>query len=137
MKRRSLEPEQLDETPVRRLCRALLAADDVDAMLALLTDLCTPAELEALADRWQVVPYILEGVPYREIHDRTAVSVTTVGRVARCLTSGAGGYQLAVRRLKRRGAWPVIARDGEPLPLPLPEPEPPTRRTRAARSRRP
>lgn len=79
----------------------------------MLTDLCTPAELEALADRWQVVPYVLENVPYREIHDRTAVSVTTVGRVARCLTAGSGGYQIAVRRLKRRGAWPQVYRDGE------------------------
>jgi TrpR-related protein YerC/YecD len=65
----------------------------------LLLDLCTPAELEALSDRWRVVPYLLRGVPYREIHDLTAVSVTTIGRVARCLTMGKGGYQLAARRL--------------------------------------
>jgi TrpR-related protein YerC/YecD len=65
----------------------------------LLLDLCTPAELEALADRWRVVPFLLRGVPYREIHDLTAVSVTTIGRVARCLTMGEGGYQLAAQRL--------------------------------------
>jgi TrpR-related protein YerC/YecD len=65
----------------------------------LLLDLCTPAELEALSDRWRVVPYLLRGMPYREIHDLTAVSVTTIGRVARCLTMGEGGYQLAARRL--------------------------------------
>jgi uncharacterized protein YerC len=46
------------------------------------------------------VPLLLEGLPYREIHDRTAVSVTTVGRVARCLTHGAGGYRAAARHLK-------------------------------------
>jgi len=66
---------------------------------ALLVDLCTPAELEALSDRWRVVPHLLRGVPYREIHDLTAVSVTTIGRVARCLTMGEGGYQTAARRL--------------------------------------
>ncbi len=66
---------------------------------ALLLDLCTPAELEALADRWHVVPYLLQGMPYREIHDQTAVSVTTIGRVARCLTMGKGGYPLAAQRL--------------------------------------
>ena len=65
----------------------------------LLLDLCTPAELEALSDRWRVVPHLLQGVPYREIHQLTAVSVTTIGRVARCLTMGEGGYQLASRRL--------------------------------------
>lgn len=110
MKRRSLEPQTLGESPVHWLCRALLAMEQVEEMQALLTDLCTPAELEALADRWQVVPYVLENVPYREIHDRTAVSVTTIGRVARCLSAGSGGYQVAVRRLKRRGAWPAVQR---------------------------
>jgi TrpR-related protein YerC/YecD len=133
MKRRSLEPEQLDETAVRRLCRALLAVDEPEDMQALLTDLCTPAELEALADRWQVVPYILEAVPYREIHDRTAVSVTTIGRVARCLTAGAGGYQIAVKKLKRRGAWPLIEREEAPAAV-LVVPETVTRRSRASRS---
>lgn len=120
MKRRSLEPQSLGESPVHWLCRALLAMEQIEEMQALLTDLCTPAELEALADRWQVVPYVLENVPYREIHDRTAVSVTTIGRVARCLSAGSGGYQVAVRRLKRRGAWPQIYRDGETLAI---EPE--------------
>ena len=110
MKRRSLEPETLGESPVHWLCKALLAIEQVEDMQALLRDLCTPAELEALADRWQVVPYVLEGVPYREIHDRTAVSVTTIGRVARCLTAGSGGYRAAVRQLKQRGTWPHIER---------------------------
>lgn len=63
-------------------------------------DLCTPAELEAIADRWKVVPLLAEGVPYREIHDRTGVSVTTIGRVARTRT-GAGGYRLALQRRDR------------------------------------
>lgn len=92
MKRRSLKAE----TPVARaeesLCKALLALDTVGEMRAFLRDLCTPSELEALVDRWRVVPYILQGMPYREIHERTAVSITTIGRVARFLNQGNGGY---------------------------------------------
>jgi len=68
-------------------------------MKALLDDLCTPAELEAIADRWRVVPLLLDETPYREIHDRTGVSVTTIGRIARCLSFGAGGYRLAAERV--------------------------------------
>lgn len=68
-------------------------------MKALLDDLCTPAELEAIADRWRVVPLLLEETPYRVIHDRTGVSVTTIGRIARCLSFGAGGYRLAAGRV--------------------------------------
>ena len=96
MKHRSIAPEPTAETPVDSLCRAMLALENVAEMRAFLQDLCTPAELEALADRWRVVPYLLRGVPYREIHERTAVSVTTIGRVARFLSQGNGGYQAAV-----------------------------------------
>ncbi len=70
-------------------------------MLAFLEDLCTPAELEAMADRWRVVPYLRERVPYREIHDETKVSVTTIGRVARTLEQGTGGYRVAIKRAAR------------------------------------
>ena len=67
-------------------------------------DLCTPAELQALVDRWQVVNLLQRELPYRQIHDMTGVSVTTIGRVARFLTEGFGGYQAALLRTsdKRR-----------------------------------
>ncbi|HEX7112031.1 MAG TPA: Trp family transcriptional regulator, partial [Mizugakiibacter sp.] len=48
--------------------------------------------------RWRVVPYLLDGVSYREIHERTAVSITTIGRVARFLNQGSGGYLAAAVR---------------------------------------
>jgi len=96
MKHRSIDPEPTAESPVDSLCRAMLALENVSEMRAFLQDLCTPAELEALADRWRVVPYLLRGMPYREIHERTAVSVTTIGRVARFLSQGSGGYQAAI-----------------------------------------
>jgi TrpR-related protein YerC/YecD len=85
--------------PLDALCDAMLSLDSRDQLRALMRDLCTPAELEALADRWRVVPLLLDGLPYREIHDQTAVSVTTIGRVARCLVAGEGGYRLTAERL--------------------------------------
>lgn len=85
--------------PLSPLLDAVQSMRSPDELRALLLDLCTPAELEALADRWRVVPLLLEGVAYREIHDRTGVSVTTVGRIARCLDLGAGGYRLAAARV--------------------------------------
>lgn len=66
---------------------------------AFLRDLCTPAELQAMADRWRVVALLKDGLPYREIHDLTGVSVTTIGRVARFLAQGNGGYRTAYDRL--------------------------------------
>ncbi len=96
MKKRSIEPEAPIARAEESLCRALLSLDKVSAMRAFLRDLCTPSELEALTDRWRVVPYILKGLPYREIHERTAVSITTIGRVARFLSQGNGGYLAAL-----------------------------------------
>jgi TrpR-related protein YerC/YecD len=81
------------------LLDALLALRTPGEMKAFLDDLCTPAELEAIADRWRVVPLLLEETPYREIHDRTGVSVTTIGRIARSLSFGAGGYRVAAGRV--------------------------------------
>lgn len=105
MKQRSqpLQGTEADRN-IDALARALAALSRPSDVRAFLQDLCTPAELESMADRWKVVPLLLDGIPYREIHDRTLVSVTTIGRVARTLERGAGGYDAAVRRLHRAGA---------------------------------
>ena len=84
---------------LRPLLDALLAMRTPGEMKAFLDDLCTPAELEAISDRWRVVPLLRRGLPYREIHDHTGVSVTTIGRVARFLSQGNGGYRTAADRV--------------------------------------
>ncbi len=81
------------------LYRAIAGLHGIEELRRFFLDLTTPAELEAMVDRWAVVGLLKQGVPYREIHDRTGVSVTTIGRVARCLMDGTGGYDLAVDRL--------------------------------------
>lgn len=80
------------------LYRALLSLRSIDECRAFFQDLCTPAELQALKDRWLVAELLDEGLTYRQIHDRTGVSVTTIGRVARCVSIGAGGYATALQR---------------------------------------
>ena len=80
------------------LCEAIGSLKGGDEIRSFLLDLCTPAELQALVDRWQVVALLEENMPYRQIHDQTGVSVTTIGRVARFLTDGSGGYQTALQR---------------------------------------
>ncbi len=101
MKERQISERQEREAE-RALFQAVATLESVDEARAFLRDLCTPAELQAMADRWAVVAPLERGVPYREIHDRTGVSVTTIGRVARFLESGFGGYRLVSERLRRR-----------------------------------
>ncbi len=81
------------------LFRAILTLETEADCRKFFNDLCTPAELEALVDRWSVVGYLEEGLPYRKIHELTGVSVTTIGRVARFLSNGNGGYRAALERL--------------------------------------
>lgn len=118
MKRRDLNaiPPVGKPDPLQPLLQALLAMRDGAELRALLDDLCTPAELEAIADRWRVVPLLLKGVAYRDIHERSGVSVTTIGRIARCLDSGAGGYRLAAQRVLATPATPEPGDAGKHTP---------------------
>ena len=84
----------------RNLFTAVASLRNAEECRAFFRDLCTPAEIQAMADRWAVVDWLMRGVPYREINRLTGVSVTTVSRVARCLADGNGGYSLVVRRTK-------------------------------------
>ena len=98
---RAVTPRQ-EVLAERALFSAILTLRSVEECRAFFRDLCTPAELQALADRWAVVALLQQGVPYREIYKQTGVSVTTVGRVARYLTNGNGGYGLAAARLQHQ-----------------------------------
>ncbi len=82
------------------LFEAIVSLRDIGECRNFLKDLCTPAELQALVDRWQVVALLKEDMPYRKIHDLTGVSVTTIGRVARFLHDGFGGYETAFSRIR-------------------------------------
>ena len=93
---------RLSDQDLLPLAQALATLKTPEELTAFLRDLCTPAELEAMVDRWRVVPLLRDGMPYREIHERTGVSVTTTGRVARTLEQGHGGYAVAIDRLAPR-----------------------------------
>jgi uncharacterized protein YerC len=55
----------------------------------------------SISARLLVAELLDRNLPYRQIHDRTGVSVTTIGRVARYLNSGAGGYSKALQRRRK------------------------------------
>lgn len=87
---------------IDELCDALLTPGDRIEMRSLLCDLCTPAELRTIAERWHVARLLDQGgLPYRDIHDATGVSTTTIVRVARFLRHEPHqGYRRAIDRLE-------------------------------------
>lgn len=83
----------------KSLSEAFLTLRTPQEIRLFLEDLCTPAEIEALVDRWRVAQLLDQGYAYRDIREMTEVSVTTIGRVARFMGMGAGGYRVALDRL--------------------------------------
>ena len=88
------------------LCDALLAPQDREDMRHLLLDLCTPAEIRTLAERWHVARLLDEGaLSYREIQEGTGVSTTTIVRVGRFLKQEPHrGYRRTIDVLRARDA---------------------------------
>jgi len=68
-----------------------------------LKDLCTPAELNALEERWAVAQLLYEdNLSYREISAKLKTSTTTVTRVARFLSSEPyQGYKRILKRINK------------------------------------
>jgi len=104
MKPNRRETQSQHDAAENALFRAVVSLRSPSECRNFLRDLCTPAELQALVDRWQVVELLEEGLTYRGINDLTGVSVTTIGRVARFLTDGFGGYRTAFERISRRNS---------------------------------
>lgn len=87
----------------KQLFHAILSLQSIQDCEDFFGDLCTPAELRAFQDRWAVVLLLAEGqLSYRQIHERTGVSVTTIGRVARYFTTGTGGYAKVLQRMNKK-----------------------------------
>ncbi|MCY7271738.1 MAG: YerC/YecD family TrpR-related protein [Sphingomonas bacterium] len=88
------------------LADALVAVDGRTQARAFLADLCTPAEVHTLAERWHVAQLLDAGaLTYREIHEATGVSTTTIVRVARFLRQEDNeGYRALLDRRKGAGA---------------------------------
>ncbi|MGD0273026.1 MAG: YerC/YecD family TrpR-related protein [Gaiellaceae bacterium] len=91
-----------DIRELNALADAILSLRDGDEIKRFLRDLCTRAELEALAHRWLIAKLLDEGLSYLTVAERAEGSTTTVTRVSQWLHHGAGGYQIALERTKKK-----------------------------------
>ena len=84
-----------------KLFEAIKTLDGFEEYRSFFLDILTPAEFQDIKDRWAVAALLYEGYTYREINKISGVSITTVARVARFISNGSGGYQLALERVKK------------------------------------
>ncbi len=88
---------------VKALCQAFLLLETEEEAFHFLKDLCTPAELTALAERWIISQALYDGLSYRDIHTKVGASLTTIGRVARFLKDEPyGGYATLLQKLENK-----------------------------------
>ena len=86
---------------MKKLNQALLLLKNNKEVSEFLNDLCTPAELKAMNERWAVAQLLYKDeMSYREIASKLNASTTTITRVARFLTNEPyKGYQKILKRI--------------------------------------
>lgn len=82
-----------------QLCDATVLLNTREECYRFFEDICTIAELKAIAQRLEVAHMLYEGGTYDEIVAQTGASTATISRVKRCLNYGADGYALVLNRL--------------------------------------
>ncbi|OGF30052.1 hypothetical protein A3H09_03900 [Candidatus Falkowbacteria bacterium RIFCSPLOWO2_12_FULL_45_13] len=80
------------------LFKAIIGLKNIKEAEKFFRDLCTIDEITEMSERWQIARLVNQGLPYRAIAEKLAVSTTTVARVASWLYNGAGGYRLVLDR---------------------------------------
>ena len=73
-----MKREQIDKAHAEDLYAAILQLQTVEEVESFFFDLCTPAELEGLVDRWRVAQMLVQKMPYRQIAAETNVSTATI-----------------------------------------------------------
>lgn len=90
---------ELRSRDVENLLEVLTKMDDKETLFALLEDLFTIREIKETSQRLTVARLLDEGKSYATIEKETGASATTIARVSKCLSYGAGGYRKALDML--------------------------------------
>ena len=82
--------ERVKSTDIEALYETVLKLDSIDDCRAFFGDLCTPKEIESMAQRIKAAALLLSGKTYEQVTAMTEISSATLSRVSRCLKSGNG-----------------------------------------------
>jgi len=84
------------------LFEAILLLQNKEDCYRFFEDICTVAEIKAMAQRLEVAKMLDRDLTYTDIAEKTGASTATISRVKRCLFFGADGYRAILDRLKKR-----------------------------------
>lgn len=94
---------KLQDELTDQLCSAVLALHTREDCYRFFEDICTVAEIKAMAQRLEVAKMLDDGYIYEDIVAKTGASTATISRVKRCLVYGADGYRLILNAFKEEG----------------------------------
>lgn len=92
---------KLRDKMVDELFESVLLLNNIDECYNFFEDLCTIAEIKAMAQRFAVAKMLSAGYTYSEICYKTGASTATVSRVNRSLIYGADGYKMMLEKIKK------------------------------------
>ena len=104
------------------LFRLLAETTDPGDIAALLEDMCTPKEVENMAERLFTARLLLEGCTYNQVMSQADISSATLSRVSRCVQQGKGYSKLLKTESPQKpppegGGFPIFS-DGSHTDLP-------------------
>lgn len=82
-----------------QLFAAILKLKKMEECYEFFEDICTIAEIKAIAARLEVARMLKQGEIYEDIVKQTGASTATISRIKRCLVYGTGGYDKILERL--------------------------------------
>lgn len=71
-----------------RLFEAVLTLENAEECYDFFSDICTPKEIQAMAQRFVVAKMLNDKSVYSEIVEKTGASTATVSRVGRSISKG-------------------------------------------------
>lgn len=86
------------------LCELFAAVDNPKEADMLLQDILTPQEIEAIAERWQLVRQLASGKPQRDVAKNLKISISKITRGSRVLKYGTGGFLHFIDKLGKKYA---------------------------------
>lgn len=78
---------------------AVLQLKNMEECYRFFEDICTVKEIQAIAQRLEVVKLLVQNKTYHEIEEETGASTATISRINRSLNYGSDGYKLVIERL--------------------------------------
>lgn len=91
----------IPEKHLRQLWKLFASIENEKEAKMLMEDLLTPQEIEATAERWQIIQQLRNGIPQRKIAENLKISIAKITRGSHALQNGSGGFNHFIKKIQK------------------------------------